>query len=269
MTASAVAVRAGLQRGWIEFRQSVTSAEVVGWYWPIALAVVVMYVLSDRTVPGTDFSLGSSAIPGIVGMNVAFTAMSGMALALTTDREDGSLLRAKAIPNGMLGYLTGKVVSQTTMTLVVTIGVLVPAALLFDGLELDVASSWLMLAGILVLGLVATLPIGAVIGSLFRSPQSLTLVTLLILALIAISGVFYPITALPAWLQWVGQAFPIYWLGLGMRSAMLPDALAIAEIGGSWRHLETVAVLGGWTALGFVVAPIVLRRMARRTSGSR
>lgn len=56
-----------------------------------------------------------------------------------------------------------------------------------------------------------------------------------------ISGIFYPIFALPEWLQWIGEIFPIYWLGLGMRSALLPDALSSVEIGASWRHRETVA----------------------------
>jgi ABC-2 type transport system permease protein len=40
------------------------------------------------------------------------------------------------------------------------------------------------------------------------------------------------------------------------------------EIGGSWRHLETLVVLGGWVVIGFALAPVVLRRMARRESGS-
>lgn len=76
------------------------------------------------------------------------------------------------------------------------------------------------------------------------------------------SDVFYPITALPAWLEVVGQVFPVYWLGLGLRSALLPDALAAAEVGESWRHFETVGVLGLWAVVGFVLAPIVLRRLA-------
>ena len=54
-----------------------------------------------------------------------------------------------------------------------------------------------------------------------------------------------------------------------MRSALLPDTAAAVEIGESWRHLETAAALGTWAALGLLVAPIVLRRMARRESGSR
>ena len=54
-------------------------------------------------------------------------------------------------------------------------------------------------------------------------------------ALVAISGIFYPITHLPGWLQGIGQLFPMYWLGLGMRAALLPSHLAAVEIDGSWR----------------------------------
>ncbi|MGC7101014.1 ABC transporter permease [Amycolatopsis lurida] len=85
---------------------------------------------------------------------------------------------------------------------------------------------------------------------------------------LAISGVFYPITAMPEWLQWLAQVFPVYWLGLDMRSAFLPDNAVAVEIGESWRHLETAAVLGAWAVIGLIVAPVVLRRMARRESGS-
>jgi len=49
---------------------------------------------------------------------------------------------------------------------------------------------------------------------------------------------------------------------------MLPNELAAVEIGESWRHLEMVGVLGLWAAAGLVLAPWVLRRMARRESGS-
>src|ERR1700689_5179143 len=86
--------------------------------------------------------------------------------------------------------------------------------------------------------------------------------------LTAISGVFYPITHLPVFLQWTGQVFPLYWLGLGMRSALLPHALAAVAVGHSWRHLSTVGALSAWAIAGLVLAPVVLRRMARRESGS-
>lgn len=83
-----------------------------------------------------------------------------------------------------------------------------------------------------------------------------------------ISGIFFSISLRPDWVAWIAQSFPIYWLGLGMRSALLPDAALVEEIGESWRHLETVGALGAWAVAGLLVAPFVLRRMARRESGA-
>lgn len=263
------AVGVGIRRGWIELRQTFTNfGDLWNYLFVPAVVIVVLFFLRDYAVPGTDFSLGAMAIPGVLGMLVATSGLTTPAYALVTEREDGILLRMKATPGGMLGYLVGKIVTVSGMTLVSVAIVLVPSALLFDGLRLGDPAAWLTLSWVLLLGLAATMPAGAVLGSLFSSASSLGLLSVLTLGLVAVSGVFYPITAFPEWLQWIAQVFPIYWLGLGMRSALLPQSLAGAEIGESWRHLETLGVLGVWAVAGLVLAPIVLRRMARRESGS-
>jgi ABC-2 type transport system permease protein len=264
-----VALRAGVRRGRIEFGQTMANAgELIGWLWLPVVALVVMHAFGDGPLPGVDFSLGAQSVPGILAMNAVFTGLMGLAMALTMDREDGTLLRAKATPNGMLAYVVGKVLGKAALTVAVLALMLVPAVFVFDGLEPGRVSTWVTLAWVLLLGLLATLPIGAILGAVFGNAQSLGFVMLPIMGLVAVSGVFYPITALPGWLEAVGQVFPLYWLGLGLRSALLPDALAVAEIGGSWRHWETVLALGAWAVVGLVLAPIVLRRMARRESGS-
>lgn len=269
MNPRAVAVRAGLVRAGVEFRSTMTNVgELLGWLWLPIVALVVMFVLRDTTVPGTTFSLGAQSVPGILGINVVFTGLLGLAAALTMDREDGTLLRAKATPNGMVGYLVGASLGKAVLVVATLLLMLVPAAFVFDGLQLWRPGAWFTLAWVLALGLAATLPVGAVLGAAIASTRSLGVVTLLFMLLASVSGVFYPITALPDWLQGVGQVFPLYWLGLGLRSAVLPDALAAAEIGGSWRSLTTVAVLGGWTVLGCALAPGLLRRAAARESGS-
>jgi ABC-2 type transport system permease protein len=53
-----------------------------------------------------------------------------------------------------------------------------------------------------------------------------------------------------------------------MRSVFLPDALAAVEPHGSWQHPATFGVLLLRAVLGLLLAPVVLRRMARRESGS-
>jgi ABC-2 type transport system permease protein len=269
MNAQALAVRAGLRRGWIELRHSFTDPQDLWAYiFPAVILLVVMVFMRNATVPGTNFSLGSRTLPSALGMGIAFGGLVNLAQQLTVEREDGTLLRAKAIPNGMLGYLIGKIVTVSGMLLVSIALQLVPGLFLLDGLAISSISAWLTFAWVVLLGLVACLPLGAIVGSLFSNPRNMGLVMLPIMALIATSGIFYPITNFPAWLQGVAQVFPIYWLGLGMRSALLPGDLAAIEFGHSWRHLETLGVLGAWAVIGLVVAPVVLRRMARRESGS-
>jgi ABC-2 type transport system permease protein len=48
----------------------------------------------------------------------------------------------------------------------------------------------------------------------------------------------------------------------------LPDSLAAVELHHSWMHLTTFGVLTAWSVLGLALAPGILRRMARRESGS-
>ncbi|MEC3958237.1 ABC transporter permease [Nocardia sp. CDC153] len=266
---TSVAVRAGFRRGRIELVQTLTNGMDVfsQFFWPVATMVAVFF-MRHGSFQGTGVGLGTLALPSVLGMLVAFTGMFGVAQGLALDREDGTLLRAKATPNGMLGYLIGKVTAVSGVTLVQVLLILGFGLIAIGGVSLDSVGSWVTLIGVLVLGLLACLPLGAIVGSLFDSPRSVGFVSFPIMGVVAISGIFYPITGLPGWLQAVAQVFPIYWMGLGMRSAMLPDSAAVVELSHSWRHLETVAVLGAWAVLGIAVAPIVLRRMARRESGS-
>ncbi|MEU0480865.1 ABC transporter permease [Streptosporangium sp. NPDC006013] len=268
MNPTAMAWRAGWSRGLIELRQSLTNGGDLfnHFFWPVLMLIAVFF-LRDVSFGQSGFSLGILALPSILGMNAAMSMVS-MSQQLTADREDGTLLRAKATPNGMVGYLLGKIISVSGGLVVDLAIFLIPGMFIISGLAISDPGSWLTLSWVLTLGLVATLPIGAVLGSVFVSVRSQGLLTLPILGMIAISGIFYPITVLPEWVQWIAQTFPIYWLGLGMRSALLPDGAVAVEIGESWRHLETVGMLGAWAVLGLIAAPIVLRRMARRESGS-
>jgi ABC-2 type transport system permease protein len=264
------AARIGLGRGWTEFRHYLTSPQDLAWnLFVVVVFVVVLLFQRDARIEGTALPLAMLTLPGILGMWVAVAGFQGAAGALAVEREDGTLLRAKAVPQGMVGYLVGRIVS-VSLAIVFTLGLVFAAGLvLVPDLAAGAGSGWPTLAWVVTLGLLATLPWGAVIGSLVKTPNSaFGLAMLPTLGLAAISGIFYPIAALPGWVQGVAQAFPVYWLGLGIRSALLPDAAAAVELTGSWRHLETAAVLGAWALAGLLIAPGVLRRMARRESGS-
>jgi ABC-2 type transport system permease protein len=264
-----VAARAGISRGWIETRHVFTeTASLIGSLMMPAVCTVTLLLMRGKTVPGTDFALGAMALASFLGMSIAFGGVAGPASTIAMDREDGTLLRAKATPNGMLGFLVGKIVTFALTTLLGIIAIVIVGSTIADGLVFD-ARAWLLLVLIFVAGMVATVPMGVALGSLTRSSaQAFGLVFMPTGLLIYPSGIFTPITTLPTWVQWVGQAFPFYWVGLGARSALLPAEMVAAEIGQSWRTLETFAVLGVWAVIGLLLAPILLRRMARRQSGS-
>jgi ABC-2 type transport system permease protein len=263
------AARLGLYRGWIEFRRSVVSAQEMGFTVFFALViVVVLFFQRDRVVEGTTLSLAMATLPSVIGMLVAMGGL-GASGALALEREDGTLLRAKALPHGMVGYLIGRTISVSLLALVSLLIVLIPGLFMVPELAATGWDGWLTLVWVVAFGMLATLPLGAVIGSLAKTPMAIfSIVMLPMIALTAISGIFYPISAMPGWLQTVAQVFPVYWLGLGVRSAFLPPAAAAVEIAGSWRHLETIVVLGVWALGGLLLAPPVLRRMAQRQSGS-
>lgn len=260
------AVRCGVVGGWVELRQSFSGANLLGQlFWPLA-TLVALFLLRNRPLAG-GVLLGPVVFPGLLGMFVVFGLMLTVQY-LPADREDGTLLRAKATPHGITGYLVGKLLMASASVVAYLLLVAVPGWFLVGGFHLaDV--SWLRLGGVLLLGLVATQLLGASVGALLPSPRAAGYVALLVLGLAGISGIFYPITALPGWVQSVAQLFPLYWLGLGMRSAVLPDSAAVIEIDGAWRLAETAAALGVWALAGLVIAPLVLRRMARRAPGRR
>jgi ABC-2 type transport system permease protein len=269
MNAILLGGRSGIKRGLIELRNMVTNfQDIFAALFPNAILLGVIVFMRGAHVPGMNFSLGATVLPSAVGMGIASGGMLTLAQQLLVEREDGTLLRAKAVPNGMMGYLVGKIVLVSSITLIGVLLQLIPGLFLFSQVGIDSAGGWLMLVAVIALGLVATLPLGAIIGSLFSNPRNMGLVMFPILGLIGISGIFYPISQLPVWLQWIGQAFPIYWLGLGMRSVLLPGQLAAVEIGHAWRQPETIGVLLIWAVGGLLLAPMVLRRMARRESGS-
>lgn len=263
------AYRAGLRRGMVSTRIMLTTpSDVLGTVIPLVLFVVALLFMRRFDFEGSEVSLGAMSLPGLIAMSVLFSAVMGIAGVLVMDRTNGTLLRAKSAPGGTTGYLIGEIVANALVTAVSTLVLLAAGLILFDGLVFDTPGRWLIFILVLLVGLVATLAIGAVVGSLINSPKNMGLVMLPVMGLIGISGIFYPLVALPVWLQWIAQVFPLYWFGLGMRASLLPESMAAVEVGEAWRLEWVFAILIAWAVVSLALAPRMLSRMARRESGS-
>lgn len=261
-------LRAALRRAKIELRQQLLSPMAVFSLLGPAVLLTVLYFTRDSQVMESALSLGQFLVPAYLAFGIISGGVLGVSGEITTERDDGTLLRAKTVPHAMTGHLIAKFFVSLVTTLLPLGIILVGAAFLVDGVTPTTAWGWVRLLLLSVLTIAAMLPLGAVLGAIFRGPIALLWTTMFIYGLCAVSGLFYPITALPVWLQWIAQVFPVYWLGLGFRSVILPSDAVTLEIGESWRSWETFGVLGVWVVVGLVLAPIALRRMSRRQSGS-
>ncbi|WP_425825446.1 ABC transporter permease [Streptomyces fractus] len=262
--------RAGIQRGGIELRHLVRNGkEMSGHLTNVVVALVVAaYISSD--VPGTGTPMSHLVVAGFAAYLLFQVGLVTLPQILVTEREEGALLRLRATPGGIPAYLVAKcllivVVSVATLALL-----LAAAALLADGPVPQGPRGWLTLAWVTTLGLLAVVPLGAAIGAVLPNPrEALALIMLPVMGLLVTSGAVFPLTVLPVPVQQVASVFPLKWMAQGLRSALLPDAARAAEPAGSWELPMVALVLTAWAVLGFLLAIPLLRRAARRESGSR
>ena len=262
----------GVRRGWAEHLQFLRNRrEMVGGL----LGTVVMFVVMVRwqggaDVPGTHASKAVPMAAGFLAFCVSSVALMNLPMVITADREQGALLRLRTIPGGLAAYLVGRAVAVLSQ-LGTYVVVMLTAGLMFTRLTLPTApADWLTLVWVLGLGVMAVVPLGAALGALLPGPRNAaSVLSLPMTGLLIISGVLFPVTSLPEPVQWVAQAFPLYWQGLGLRSVFLPHSMLAAEIGHSWRPLQTAAVLATWSLGGMILASWLLRRTTRRESGTR
>ncbi|MEU4795039.1 ABC transporter permease [Streptomyces sp. NPDC023327] len=261
---------AGIDRGVLELRQLLRSPRDVFTQLSTPLMFLVLGSVLDGDIPGSTVPMAELMVAGGVATMVIQAGLLTLTQALAVEREDGTLLRVKTLPGGIRAYLIAK-------TFVMVVTALGGAALMLLGGTVVLGSSlpsdaarWLTLVSVLVLGLVAVAPIGAIIGSLLpNSREALGTVMIPLFALMMFSGIYFPVTVLPELAQDVVGAFPLKWIAQGVRAALLPDSALAAEATGSWELDKVHLVIAVWAVMGFLFAPRVLHRMTRRESGSR
>jgi ABC-2 type transport system permease protein len=263
------AVRIGIRRGWIEHTYLIKDPkELIGTLVStVGFFTAMILWIGDTPIEGTNVTATTYMTAGLLAFVVFGTGLFTLPTALATDREDGTLLRLRGLPGGIPAYLVGR--ATTLLCQIAVQSVLIMATALVVG-GVGAPRDWLTLVWVLVLGTVAVVPLGAAIGCMFPNPKAAAGVLVLpAMGLMAVSGVLVPTSYLPEIVRAIAQVFPLYWQGLGLRAALLPESAAAAEIAGSWRLPQVAGVLAAWGIAGMLIAPSLIRRVTRRESGSR
>jgi ABC-2 type transport system permease protein len=218
---------------------------------PVLLLVVFGAVLDYDIGGGVTFTQYFMA--GIVAAGILGASLQNMAIGIATERSDGTLKALAGTPMPRSAYFVGKVVQVLVVTAAI-IAILLAIGVLFYGIELPSGGEWLTFAWVSVLGAAACTLLGIALSSLAKNGRSASAtVTPFALVLQFISGVFFQFSQIPTWMQTVASFFPLKWMGQGLRSVFLPDALAAAEPAGSWELGRVALVLAAWCVAGLLL----------------
>ena len=183
-------------------------------------------------------------VPSILAMALMQLGVFA-AIPLVAQREKGILKRLNATPLSRATLVGSNVLMRLLIALIQTVLILGIGAVLFD---VAIIGSVVVVAGLIVLGALTFLAVGYVIASYARTEESANALTSVVqFPLMFLSGIFFPISFMPDWLQPVAAVMPLTYLG---------DALRQVMVGGSAYAplLVDVGVLGAWLAGCFLIA---------------
>lgn len=194
------------------------------------------------------------------GITVGFQSLSGQ---LALEQDDGTLKRLAGTPMPKSAYVMGKI-GLVVVVAVLQTTVMFSAGVLLYNVSLPDASGWLLLVTVLFLNLSIWTLLGLAFSRVISNPRAGSAVTAPpVLLLQFISGVYIYFDAIPDWLQSVASVFPLRWVALGLRQALLPHDFQAAEPGGSWQTGMMFSMLGLWLLAASVLAGLLFRWRVR------
>jgi len=219
------------------------------------LAVVKPYNVQKEGVVSGNPSYFDFIAPGIMAMTVMMSVMTGLPVAISQEKEVGTLDGMMVAPINRLSIIVGKTLGQTARGLIQGVIILALAVGLFG---VTIHGSVLLVFGLLLLGVFSFVGIGIVITSFAKDQETATMLMMtLMFPMMFLSGVFFPIQQMPWYMQDISKVLPLTYASQALRKVMVLGA-GIPAIS---TELTILIVFGVVTT---AIAVPVFRRMMTR-----
>jgi ABC-2 type transport system permease protein len=220
-----------------ELAQTVLSHDLTGSLAPLAgtpgaFSVIVHPRYNPEAV--TQYNI----VPGLMGVILTMTMVMMTGLAITRERERGTMENLLATPATVLEVMTGKIVPYILIGLLQVTIVLILARLLFS---VPIQGSVTVLYLSVLLFIAANLMLGLTISSVSRNQlQAMQMTFFFFLPSMLLSGFMFPFRGMPGWAQLIGEALPLTHFLRIVRGVLL-KANGWAEI---WPETWPIALFG-------------------------
>jgi len=158
-------------------------------------------------------------VPGLMGVILTMTMVMMTGLAMTRERERGTMENLLATPVHPLEVITGKIVPYVFIGLIQATIILLAARFLFG---VPIVGSLLSLYVVILVFVGAQLTVGITLSSLARNQlQAMQLTFFYFLPSMLLSGFMFPFRGMPGWARGVGSFLPMTYFNRLVRGILL------------------------------------------------
>ncbi len=145
-------------------------------------------------------------VPGLMGVILTMTMVMMTGLAMTRERERGTMENLLATPAQPLEVMTGKIVPYIFIGLIQSTIILLAAVYLFG---VPFVGSVIVLYVVALVFIAANLTVGITLSSIAQNQlQAMQLTFFYFLPTMLLSGFMFPFQGMPRWAQWIGEVLP-------------------------------------------------------------
>ncbi|MHB9138326.1 MAG: ABC transporter permease [Victivallaceae bacterium] len=181
-----------------------------------------------------------NVVPGLLGIILTMTMVFITSLAVTREKERGTMETLLSTPVMPLEVMTGKIIPYILVGYVQITLVLTLAGTLFD---ISINGSVTLLYLISFFFITANLAVGVTISTLAKNQlQAVQMSVFFFLPSILLSGFMFPFRGMPEWAQWVGNILPLTHFLIIVRGIVLRGA-EFMDFAGQFMAMVTFLIV--------------------------
>jgi ABC-2 type transport system permease protein len=181
-------------------------------------------------------------VPGLIGTILTMTMVMLTGLAMTRERERGTMENLLATPVRPFEVMVGKIVPYVVLGYVQLGVIMVAAWALF---EVPMNGSFVLLMTMIGVFMLANLSVGFTFSTLARNQlQAMQMTFFFFLPSMLLSGFMFPFRGMPQWAQWIGEVLPLTHFLRIVRGILLKGNDTAQVLPELWPMLAFLAVAG-------------------------
>ncbi|PMP70935.1 MAG: hypothetical protein C0176_02480 [Mesoaciditoga sp.] len=202
---------------------------------------------------GTNFNYYDFTVPGLMAMIAIMSVMTGLASAITRERELGTMDGVMVTPISRGSIVIGKILAQTIRGFVTAMIILVISWLFFGVSFSPVSLLWTVF--LLLLGTFSFIGVGVMVTAAMKEQETAMItMTTITFPMMFFSGVFFPIQQMPKVMQYIAYIFPLTYAADALRNVITLNV--------GWNFIWfDVAVLAGFAVVTSLAATFTFQKL--------